>query len=71
LDPTDLSKVLEKLFVPNYRPWKFFQSGFRAQQSTDSALLKVYNEMLLSFDSRASTIFVLLDIFLLVFDNVE
>ncbi len=47
-----------------------FQSGFRPRHSTESALLKVFNDMLLSVDAGDSIILVLLDL-TAAFDTVD
>ncbi len=72
-----LSKVLEKVvviqlqtFLRNNSVLEVFQSGFRALHSTESALLKVHNDILLTLDSGASAILVLLDLSA-AFDTVD
>ncbi len=72
-----LSKVLENVvfiqlqtFLRNNSVLKVFQSGFRALHSTESALLKVHNDILLTPDSGASAILVLLDLSA-AFDTVD
>ena len=47
-----------------------FQSGFRAIHSTESALLKVYNDILLCTDSGSCAILVLLDLSA-AFDTID
>ncbi len=72
-----LSKILEKVvviqlqtFLRNNSVLEVFQSGFRALHSTESALLKVHNDILLTLDSGASAILVLLDLSA-AFDTVD
>ncbi len=72
-----LSKVLEKVvviqlqtFLRNNSVLEVFQSGFRALHSTESALLKVHNDILLTLDSGASASLVLLDLSA-AFDTVD
>ena len=61
-----LSKILEKVV---YHPFlnkndisEALQSGFREQHSTESALLKVYNDLLLAADNGDCAILILLDL---------
>lgn len=64
-----LSKMLERVvasqltnhLVPN-NLFELFQSGFRPKHSTESALIKVTNDLLLSSDSGHISILILLDI---------
>ena len=63
------SKLLEKSILNQLQPYlqennilEKFQSGFRAGHSTESALLKVLNDLLLIADSRRSGALILLDI---------
>ena len=56
-----LSKVLEKVvliqlqsFLENNSVLEKFQSGFRSRHSTESALLKVHNDIALSVDAKLS-----------------
>ena len=39
-----------------------FQSGFRSRHSTESALLRVHNDILGALDSKRSAVLVLLDL---------
>ena len=72
-----LSKVLEKVIICQLLPHlhqnnilERFQSGFRAHHSTESALLKVSNYLLLSVDSGDCAVLILLD-FSSAFDTVD
>lgn len=72
-----LSKVLEKIvysqllsFLENNNMIEKFQSGFRACHSTEPALLKVSNDLLLSLDSGKCAILILLDLSS-TFDTVD
>lgn len=64
-----LSKVLEKVvfvqlrsFLENSSVFEKFQSGFRSRHSTESALLKVHNDIVLSVDAKCPVVLVLLDL---------
>ena len=64
-----LSKILEHIVTTQLKAHlcsndllEPFQSGFHSKQSTETALLKVTNEVLLSADSSHLTILVLLDL---------
>lgn len=72
-----LSKVKEKCvyfqllsLLENTNIMEKFQSGFRACHSTESALLKVSNDLLLSLDSGKCAIIILLDLSS-AFDTVD
>ncbi len=52
-----LMSYLDAFYIPD-----MFQSGFRAFHSTESPLLKVRNDLLLSIDSESSAILILLDL---------
>ncbi len=72
-----ISKVLEKIALSQFTSYLDtfnildpFQSGFRALHSTESALLKVTNDILLSIDSGSSAILILLDLSA-AFDTVD
>ena len=64
-----LSKVLEKVvfiqlqaFLQQNSVFEKFQSGFRSCHSTESALLRVHNDIALSVDAGNPTVLVLLDL---------
>ncbi|KAL6455414.1 hypothetical protein MHYP_G00361580 [Metynnis hypsauchen] len=72
-----LSKVLEKIvycqlnsFLNKYDTMEVFQSGFKSRHSTESALLRVFNDILLSTDSGHCVALVLLDL-TAAFDTVD
>ncbi len=72
-----LSKVLEKVifnqlqeFLDNFKICETFQSGFKSLHSTETALLKVFNDILLTVDSGDCAILVLLDL-TAAFDSVD
>ena len=47
-----------------------FQSAYRTNHSTETALIRVYNDIALSIDSRKSVVLVLLDLSA-AFDTVD
>ena len=64
-----LSKVLEKVVLIQLQTFleinfflHKFQSGFRSRHSTESALLKVHNDIALSMDAGNPAVLVLLDL---------
>ncbi len=64
-----LSEVLEKAILNQLQAFlvqndifEKFQSGFKANHSTETALLKVLNDILTSVDSDDSVILILLDL---------
>ncbi len=64
-----ISKILEKIvfvqlndFLVSYNIFDRFQSGFRAGHSTESALLRVSNYILLDVDSGSPLVLLLLDL---------
>ena len=72
-----LSKVLEKVvlsqllqFLEENASLEVFQSGFRALHSTESALLKVTNDLFMTVDRGNCAILVLLDLSA-AFDTVD
>ena len=72
-----LSNVLEKTvlselssFMNQNNLFDKFQSGFRAHHSTESALLKVTNDLLLTTDTGDCAILILLDLSS-AFDTVD
>uniref|UniRef100_A0A3B3HP02 Reverse transcriptase domain-containing protein n=1 Tax=Oryzias latipes TaxID=8090 RepID=A0A3B3HP02_ORYLA len=72
-----LSKILEKVVylqlqehLTNYDIFEKFQSGFKSCHSTETALLRVCNDLLLAADSGASTVLILLDLSA-AFDTVD
>ena len=72
-----LSKVLEKVvfiqlqtFLEENSVLDKFQSGFRSRHSTESALLKVHNDIALSVDAGSPAVLVLLDL-TAAFDTVD
>lgn len=72
-----LSKILEKLvfiqlndFLTNNSILEKFQSGFRTNHSTETALLKIVNDFRCSLDFNKLTVLVLLDLSA-AFDTVD
>ena len=72
-----ISKVLEKIVLNQLQEYflranvcEVFQSGFKPLHSTETALLKVFNDLLLSLDSGNCAILILLDL-TAAFDTVD
>uniref|UniRef100_A0A3P9BFF7 Reverse transcriptase domain-containing protein n=1 Tax=Maylandia zebra TaxID=106582 RepID=A0A3P9BFF7_9CICH len=72
-----VSKVLEKIvfsqlkdFLDENGIFEVFQSGFKTLHSTESALLRVFNDILLACDSGNHVVLVLLDL-TAAFDTVD
>uniref|UniRef100_A0A8C2BTF1 Reverse transcriptase domain-containing protein n=1 Tax=Cyprinus carpio TaxID=7962 RepID=A0A8C2BTF1_CYPCA len=72
-----ISKVLEKIvlnqlqhFLTSNSIYEVFQSGFKSAHSTESALLRVLNDIYLSTDSGDSVVLILLDLSA-AFDTID
>uniref|UniRef100_A0A4W5LQJ5 Reverse transcriptase domain-containing protein n=1 Tax=Hucho hucho TaxID=62062 RepID=A0A4W5LQJ5_9TELE len=72
-----MSKILEKAVLVQLQSFldlhgilEVFQSGFKAFHSTETALIKVFNDLLISTDSGDSAILMLLDL-TAAFDTVD
>ncbi len=72
-----IAKILEKVvfsqlktFLDDHDVLEVFQSGFKSLHSTESALLRVFNDILLANDSGEHVILVLLDL-TAAFDTVD
>ena len=72
-----LSKILEKLvfiqlndYINSQNVLEKFQSGFRVNHSTETALLKILNDFRVNYDSQKVTVLVLLDLSA-AFDTID
>ena len=72
-----ISKILEKVvftqvsaFLNTFNSMDKFQSGFRNLHSTETALLKVHNDILLTVDSGSCAILIMLDL-TAAFDTID
>lgn len=72
-----ISKVMEKIvflqlqsFLSTNRIYETFQSGFKSLHSTETALIRVLNDILMITDSGASVILIMLDLSS-AFDTVD
>lgn len=64
-----ISKILEKMVLSQLQSFldihgilENFQSGFKAFHSTESALLRIFNDILLTIDSGDAAVLMLLDL---------
>ena len=57
-------------YIDNNGLCEVFQSAYRAHHSTETALLRVYNDIAMSIDNQKSVVLVLLDLSA-AFDTVD